>query len=377
MACAIIGAYRHNHRRINYQLGTHSGFLEGADGEEIGKLIKWGKLLCQSQDRIPLRYLLRRHDFIPADRLLMFRQWWGALTPESLRSTFSHPAFTQYQYWEPQDDYTHFFLRAHTSRDLSLHITTLLRWRACVGALHMDSNANIMVSPNSTPELQCGGAEREGQVRGLACIVESTQLTEESEHAAMQSTVQLQTLLEAWHTDTLTGRLFPEALLPTLVEYTVSRHLKLVIWSTCQHLREQCHFGELRFVWIDIDTDVCDILYAFLHVNECEFALSATDTEGKVHDFSVVSRLPARALPMTMDVWPCGREIRLQVRANVEYYHECASCGDRFRCIFGYSRPRPTRDIPLPDLRQGCECHHLESSDEAPEWFCSNTCFYG
>ena len=265
---------------------------------------------------------------------------------------------------------------------MSLHITTQLRWRASVGALHMDSNANIMASPHSTPELQCG-AEREGQVRGLACIVESTPLTEESEHASMQSTVQLQTLLEAWHTDTLTGRLFPEALLPTLVEYTVSRHLKLVIWSKCKHLLEQCHFGELRFVWIDIDTDVCDILYAFLHVDEREFALSATDSEGKVHDFSVLSRLPARALPMTMDL-SCGREIRLQVRANIKYYHECASCGDRFRCIFGYSRPRPTRDMPLPDLRQGCECHHYFSSessdpasDEVLQWFCSNTCFYG
>ena len=323
MSCAIIGAYRHNHRRGIYYLGTHSGFLEGADDEEIGKLIAWGELLCQSQGRIQLKYLLRRNDFIPADRLLMFRQWWGALTPESLRSfwsTFSHPAFNKYQYWEPQDDYTNFFLRALTSRDMSFHVTTLLRWRACVGALHMDSNANIMASPNSLPELQCGGAEREGQVRGLACIVASTPLTEESEHAAMQATAQLQAHLEAWHTDTLTGRLFPEALLPTLVEYTVSRHLKLVIWSKCKHLREQCHFGELRFVWIDIDTDVCDILYAFLHVDEREFSLSADDTEGNVHDFSVVSRLPAKALPMTPGVWPCGREIRLHVRANVALY---------------------------------------------------------
>ena len=322
MSCAIIGAYRHNHRRINYQLGTHSGFLEGADDEEIGKLIAWGELLCQSQGRIQLKYLLRRNDFIHADRLLMLRQWWGALTPESLRSfwsTFSHPAFNKYQYWEPQDDYTNFFLRALTSRDMSFHVTTLLRWRACVGALHMDSNANIMASPNSLPELQCGGAEREGQVRGLACIVASTPLTEESEHAAMQSG-ELQTLLEAWNTDTVSGRLFPETLLTTLVEYTVSRHLKLVIWSSCQMLREKCHFGELRYVWIDIDTDVCDILYAFLHVDEREFSLSADDTEGNVHDFSVVSRLPAKALPMTPSVWPCGREIRLHVRANVALY---------------------------------------------------------
>ena len=42
MSCAIIGAYRHNHRRGIYYLGTHSGFLEGADDEEIGKLIAWG-----------------------------------------------------------------------------------------------------------------------------------------------------------------------------------------------------------------------------------------------------------------------------------------------------------------------------------------------
>ena len=108
----------------------------------------------------------------------------------------------------------------------------------------------------------------------MACLVELTPRTKESEHAFMQSTVQLKTYLEIWHANTLTGSLFPKALLFHLVEYTMLRHLKLVLWSKCKHLLERCHFGEKRYVGIDLDTDVCDILYAFLHVNEREFAHS-------------------------------------------------------------------------------------------------------
>ena len=166
--------------------------------------------------------------------------------------------------------------------------------------------------------------------------------------------------------------LFPKALLLAVVQYTVSPYLQLVLSSKCKHLLERCHFGSKRRVGISLDTDICHILYAFLHLDEREFALTATDAQGKLHDFSVLSRLPARDLPLSSA--SCDREIRLRVQAKCKYYHECASCEETFRCIpKGY--PRPTKDLPLPDLSLGCECHRL-SAEEGLEWYCSNDCYY-
>ena len=165
-------------------------------------------------------------------------------------------------------------------------------------------------------------------------------------------------------TKKLEDRQFPKALLHILVEYTLATWVHLVISSTCRHLDTRCHFGSTRRLRISVDTDIRAVLYSYLYVRE--FALMATDPQGQLHDFSVLSSLPAR------DLCVCGeREMHLQMQAKLEYYHLCAACGDRFRCI--PQDPPPAECIPPPDNSRGCECHRFEEDT----WICSNACYLG
>ena len=47
-------------------------------------------------------------------------------------------------------------------------------------------------------------------------------------------------------------------------------------------------------------TNIRDILYTFLHVDDASFQLTATDEGGKLYDFSVLHSLPARTLRVLM-----------------------------------------------------------------------------
>ena len=165
-------------------------------------------------------------------------------------------------------------------------------------------------------------------------------------------------------TKELGDRQFPKALLHILVEYTLATWVHLVISSTCPYLDTRCHFGSTRRLRISVDTDIRAVLYSYLYVNE--FALMATEPQGQLHDFSVLASLPAR------DLCVCGeREIRLQVQAKLEFSHECAVCGDSFRCIpMGF--PAPADCEPPPDNSEGCECHRVDGDT----WYCSNACYF-
>ena len=241
----------------------------------------------------------------------------------------------------------------------------------------MDSNVNIRAydARHSRTRRIASLPAAERDARNRASRVDSIPPTQES--------VDLLTCLEEWNnnqlpeelkkrtgglTKKLEDRQFPTVLLHVLVEYMLATCVQLVLSSTCPHLEERCHFGLTRRFGISLDTDIRDVLYSFLYVHE--FALTATDTQGKLHDFSVLSRLPARNLPVF-----CEREIHLQVQAKLEFSHICAACGDRFRCIpQGY--PPPADCVPPPDNSEGCECHRFEQAEqEEDRWFCSNACY--
>ena len=127
-------------------------------------------------------------------------------------------------------------------------------------------------------------------------------------------------------TKALWERQLPTELLSVLVEYIFSNRLQLVLSSQCGHLRERSHFGarhdstdnQIRRLWFSPDADMRDILCSFLYVDEDEFALTATDTQGKVHDLSRLPSFPARCLPVVGD-----REVHLQVQVTLQYYHIC------------------------------------------------------
>ena len=156
---------------------------------------------------------------------------------------------------------------------------------------------------------------------------------------------------------------FPETLLHILVEYTLATWVHLVISSTCPYLDTRCHFGSTRRLRISVDTDIRAVLYSFLYATD--FVLMATDTQGKLHDFSVLSSLPARDLCMFGE-----REITLQVQAKLQFSHACAVCGKSFRCIpSGF--PAPADCEAPPDNSEGCECHGVDGA-----WYCSNDCYF-
>ena len=169
----------------------------------------------------------------------------------------------------------------------------------------MDSNVNIRAydARHSRTRRMASLPAAELDDRNRASRVDSIPPTQES--------VDLLTCLEEWNNNQLpeelkkrTGgltkkldeRQFPKVLLHVLVEYMLATCVQLVLSSTCPHLEERCHFGSTRRFGISLDTDIRDVLYSFLYVHE--FALTATDTQGKLHDFSVLSRLPARNLPV-------------------------------------------------------------------------------
>ena len=193
----------------------------------------------------------------------------------------------------------------------------------------MDSNVNISeFNPRRQLERVLS--------RNRASRVESVLPTPENVDAFKASTTGLLAALEEWNKSILFTKNFPQELLSVMVGYTVPTDLQLVLTSTCRHLKERCHFRSTRRVGISLASDVVDILSAFWNVDEREFQLTATDAEGKLYDFSVLRSLPARTLPVSS----CDREIRLRVQAKREYYHQCGSCEQEFRCIpKGYPRP--------------------------------------
>ena len=316
----------------------------------------WGEELIAKKH---LKFLLQREAFIPD------------LLPSD--HPFIQPKFTREPYtrWEPLYDYTIFFMRSQ--QDSELLAVAELRWLASGGILSMDSHANITAHNNrilarNRPRMQCTTGPPADRIS--ASRVDSIPPTQES--------VDLLACLEKWNdnqlpeelqnrpgglTKKLEDRQFPKALLHILVEYTLATWVHLVISSTCTILDTRCHFGSTRRLRISVDTDIRAVLYSYLYVNE--FAIMATEPQGQVHDFSVLSRLPARALCV------CGeREIRLQVQAKLEFSHECAVCGKSFRCIpQGY--PAPADCEAPPDNREGFEC-----VCDGDIWYCSNDCYF-
>ena len=325
-------------------------------GRKKDSVHQWGEELFENHQ---LKFLLRRDAVIPA-RL-----------PSDL---FIHPN-EPVPCWKPLEDYTYYFLRCQQwdNVDLELLAVAELRWVASGGILSMDSNENIVAYNNRTlPEIHVEFSvwktnRKNGILRGppadriSASRVDSIPPTQES--------VDLLACLENWNDNQLPEELqFPKALLHILVEYALATWVHLVISSTCPHLDTRCHFGSTRRLRISVDTDIRAVLYSYLYVNE--FALMATEPQGQVHDFSVLSRLPAR------DLCVCGeREIHLQVQAKLEFSHECAVCGDSFRCIpLGFPAPADCECEPPPDNKEGCECHRVNEDI----WYCSNACyFYG
>ena len=231
--------------------------------------------------------------------MLQFQQWWRTLTPDSLLSVFSA---TPIPSWAPREDYSYLFMRWRRSKlDASLLALADLRWVACRGILVMDSKRNIT-------------ARDFRLVHERASRVQSIPPTDESVHAFKQSTTKLLNCLNDWNTTILPAELqkrrggvpgricdrqFPIVLLQVLVEYIVPPCLQLVFSSTCNVLQTRSRFGSTRRVGISLDTVVCDILYAFLIVDECDFTLTATDAQGVVHDLSDESCLRARDLPVS------------------------------------------------------------------------------
>ena len=315
----------------------------------------WGEELIAKKH---FKFLLHREAFIPD------------LLPSD--HPFIKPKFTRPQYtrWEPRYDYTIFFMRSQQDDDVDLELLAVaeLRWVADGGILSMDSHANITAHNNrilaqnrpkdqeekpgettkrKTARMQCTPAPPADHIS--ASRVDSIPPTQESVNLLACLEKELQ---------------FPETLLHILVEYTLgATWVHLVISSICPYLETRCHFATTRRLKISVDTDIRAVLYSFLYASD--FALMARDTQGKLHDFSVLSSLPARDLCMLGE-----REIRLQVQAKLWFSHECAECGESFRCI-PQGCPAPEDCFAPPDNKEGCECVCVRDT-----WYCSNACYF-
>ena len=353
----------------------------------IGAWIWWDEILCgrrpDSVDDWGEELIAKKH--------LKFLLPCEAVIPDLLPSDhpFIQPKFTREPVprWEPLYDYTIFFMRCQQDDNVDLELLAVaeLRWVADGGILSMDSHANITAHNNrilarnrptpgettrtNTRRMQCTPGPPADRIS--ASRVDSIPPTQES--------VDLLACLENWNdtqlpeelqkrpgglTERLIDRQFPNVLLHMLVEYSLATWVNLVIFSTCPYLFTRCRFRSARRLRISVDTDIRAVLYSFLYVREV--ALMARDTQGKLHDFSVLSSLPARDLCMFGE-----REITLQVQAKLQFSHACAVCGKSFRCIpQGY--PAPADCEAPPDNREGCECVCVDGDI----WYCSNDCYF-
>ena len=367
MTCMIIGAW--------IWLGQQFGGRRPDSSVE-----DWGEELVANTH---LKFLVRRdaviQELLPSDHPFIQQKFTWEPTP----------------LWRPRADYTYYFMRSQQADSVNLNLLAVaeLRWLASGGILSMDSHANITAHNNRilaqnrpknqeekpgettrrknrrVPRMQCTPGPPADRIS--ASRVDSIPPTQES--------VDLLACLENWNdnqlpeelqkrpgglTKKLGDRQFPKALLHILVEYTLATWVHLVISSTCPYLDTRCHFGSTRRLRISVDTDIRAVLYSFLYATD--FVLMARDTQGKLHDFSVLSSLPARDLCMFGE-----REIPLQVQAKLQFSHACAACGKSFRCIpQGY--PAPADCEAPPDNREGCECLCVDGDI----WYCSNDCYF-
>ena len=267
--------------------------------------IEWGEPILPD-----LKFLFGRANVIPEDVLQDFQEWWSTLTVLSL----SLVANEQVPFWRPSEDYSIFFTRRQfdlTRLDQSLRAVAEMRWLASGGLLSMDSDSNITEHNRVHHGASCIGP--------IPMLTRSESTLKEHGDAFKATTKLLLAVLEDWNIGLPHTMFFPQKLLPVLAEYAVSPDLQLVLSSKCRHLRERCHFrGGARVLWwtrrvgISPATNIRDILYTFLHVDDASFQLTATDEGGKLYDFSVLHSLPARTLPVSS----CDREIRLQVQAK-------------------------------------------------------------
>ena len=315
----------------------------------------WGEELIAKKH---FKFLLHREAFIPD------------LLPSD--HPFIKPKFTRAQYtrWEPRYDYTIFFMRSQQDDNVDLELLAVaeLRWVADGGILSMDSHANITAHNNrilaqnrpknqeekpggktrrKPPRMQCRPGPPADRIS--ASRVDSIPPTQESVDLLACLEKELQ---------------FPETLLHILVEYTLATWVHLVISSICPYLETRCHFATTRRLKISVDTDIRAVLYSFLYASD--FALMARDTQGKLHDLSVLPSLPARGLCMLGE-----REIRLEVEAKLGFSHDCDACGESFRCI-PQGCPAPEDCVAPPDNSEGCACVGVRDT-----WWCSNACYFG
>ena len=347
----------------------------------------WGEELIAKKH---FKFLLHREAFIPD------------LLPSD--HPFIKPKFTRPQYtrWEPQYDYTIFFMRSQQDDNVDLELLAVaeLRWVADGGILSMDSHANITAhnnrilaqNPPKDQEEKPGETTKRKHPRMMcrpAPPADHISASRVDSIPPTQKSVDLLTCLENWNgnqpippplksvsvdlkpcLDNWNGKILPEKLqFPTpllhlLVEYTLATWVHLVISSICPYLETRCHFATTRRLKISVDTDIRAVLYSFLYASD--FALMARDTQGKLHDFSVLSSLPARDLCMLGE-----REIRLQVQAKLWFSHECDACGESFRCI-PQGCPAPEDCIAPPDNKEGCACVGVRDT-----WWCSSACYFG
>ena len=121
-----------------------------ADSDNLEDLIEWGipvhvyclKYLLPREDVTCLKYNFFVHQ--PPDVAKQhFVEWWGALTPNSFVSAFSDVVIPA---WEPQYDYSFFYMRWKKVGEPGLLKTAELRWTASGGGefLRMDSINNIL-----------------------------------------------------------------------------------------------------------------------------------------------------------------------------------------------------------------------------------------
>ena len=323
MAIVLIGACRFTYVHLRDRFLFH-----GEDNFE--QVIEWGKPFLVSDDYLKL--LLRRDDVIPADHRLQLQYWWSTLTPIVLHGITRNPPPP----WEPQEDYTHFFVQHLRSKHGAMLALAELRWLASGGIPSMESNRDIV--PWTWLPVEEHKLEEELSFN-RASQVESIPPTRETVDAFTAATTSLlATLTECTENFVCyEGKHFPLDLLSVMVGYTVPNDLQLVLTSNCRHLKERCHFKTTRSVYVSPAADVMDIIHAFLHVDTNELQLTATGPEGKLYDFSVLHSLPARTLPVSS----CDREIRLRVQAKREYHHKCGSCYQQFRCISSSNLSRP------------------------------------
>ena len=305
LAFRIVGAYRDVQDERGRHLWTLGCRLYVVSEDVLAEVIEWGKPILPD-----LKFLFRRADVIPEDVLPDFQEWWSTLTPLSL-SLISYEPVPR---WGPCDDYSVYFTQRRfdlTRLDQSLRAVAEMRWLASGGLLSMDSDSNITEHNRVHHGASCIGP--------IPMLTRSESTLKEHGDAFKATTKLLLAVLEDWNIGLPHTLFFPQKLLPVLAEYAVSPDLQLVLSSKCRHLRERCHFrGGARVLWwtrrvgISPATNIRDILYTFLHVDDASFQLTATDEGGKLYDFSVLHSLPARTLPVSS----CDREIRLQVQAK-------------------------------------------------------------